>query len=247
MSAGIARRCAAAGVEYFDLSGEPCQLAAGRWTRHVRRDPAAMLGVVLHSWGVSVGTSAAQRRLHGEPLALARRGLAAPYTISCGVTRTGVPVVAVCHPPERYTFASDAGNAHYLAIGVMGRFAFEARTTSPNVHTPASDALAMAVDAALGVAADLLAEVGVDAPGLITHRQCANDRHDHVACPGEEVVRLALGTSSAERYLPDPDLIPPGATHGKPWPDAWRRHVPAPRSVVPVDRGLPEVIEVAVM
>jgi hypothetical protein len=133
-------------VQVFDLRGEPHQLAAGEWTPHVRRDPAELRGVVLHQWAVTqVGTMSSLRARYGEPLALARRGLSTPYTISCGVTANGgVPVVSIAHPLERYTYASDAGNRHYLAIGVMGLFPF--------VESARSEALRAAVSRALLVA-----------------------------------------------------------------------------------------------
>lgn len=219
-------------VQVFDLRGEPHQLARDEWTPHLRRDPAEMRGVVLHGWGVrQVGTMGGMRARYGEPLALARRALAAPYTISCGVTANGrVPVVAIAHPLERYTYSSDAGNAHYVSVGVMGLFPFVERQRSALRHTPPSEALQASVSWALQVAAHLLDEAGVRGPRVITHRQCANDRRDHVACPGEAVVEMAateLRDGAAGVTLSfDPELVlvPP---HSLPWPAEWRRHLSA--------------------
>lgn len=215
-------------VQVFDLRGEPPQLPDGRWTPHVRRDPAQLRGVALHGWGVrQVGTLASQRARYGEPLALARRALRTPYGIVAGVTAHGkVPVVAIAHPLERYTYASDAGNMHFLAIGIMGLFPFVEAQRSPHRHTPDSEALRAAVDRALEVAADLLAEQGVRAPLLVTHRQCVNGRRDHVCCPGEAVVEMALHSPSyvLGGFRADPDLVL-DAGHGLPWPGEWRRHL----------------------
>jgi hypothetical protein len=231
------------GVLVFDLRDQPHRLSPKEWTPHVRRDQADLRGVALHAWGVrSVGTEARLRRRDGEPLALARRALATPYGISCGVTeRGGRPVVAVAHPLERYTMASDCGNAHYLAVGIMGLFAFTPREHVASRHTPATDALRAAVAVALEVAVDLLAEHAAGPFELITHRQCANGSRDHFACPGEAAVEMALASPAARDGLlvPDPDLrLDP--RHGLAWPDPWRRHLQAQaeRPVQPVVRHL---------
>lgn len=238
-------------VEVFDLRGEPHQLARDEWTPHLRRDPAEMRGVVLHQWGVrQVGTMGGMRARYGEPMALARRALATPYTISCGVTAIGgVPVVAIAHPLERYTYSSDAGNAHYVSIGVMGLFPFVERQRSALRHTPPSEALQAAVSRALEVAADLLGEhAGAGVPWqLVTHRQCANEKRDHVACPGEAVVKMAIRSPTTRDGLlvADPDLVlvPP---HSLPWPAEWRRHLSPPHvGEVPPAPGGPEEQQVA--
>lgn len=217
-------------VQVFDLRGEPPQIPEARWTPHVRRDPAQLRGVALHGWGVrQVGTLASQRARYGEPLALARRALRAPYGITAGVTAHGkVPVVAVAHPLERYTYASDAGNMHFLAIGVMGLFPFVEAQRSVYRHTPHLAAMQAAVDRALEVAADLLAEAGVRAPLLVTHRQLVNGKLDHVCCPGQAVVQMALRSPSFELggFRADPDLVL-DREHGLPWPAEWRAALPA--------------------
>ena len=218
------------GVLVFDLRGEPHQLARDEWTPHVQREPEDMRGVALHAWGVrQVGTMGAMRARYGEALALARRALATPYGISCGVTAIGgVPVVALAHPLERYTMASDAGNAGYLAVGVMGRFAFEANQHAFARHTPVTGALRLAVDVALAEAVRLLGEFTRQAGpwAMLTHRQCANGRKDHFACPGEAVVEMVLASSSARdgSLVADPDLAL-DLRWGKPWPAGWRRHL----------------------
>lgn len=222
-------------VQIFDLRGEPCELADHRWSKHARRDPAALRGVVLHSWDAEVGTTVENRVRWGEAGALARRGLRAPYGISCGVTRSGIPVVALCHPLERYTFASDAGNRHYLSIGVMGLFPYEeARRTAK--HSAMTEALAAAIDAALQRAVRLM-DMALLSDGvaggpwsLVAHRQCINERGDHAACPGEAVVAAALRSRPVADGLlvADPDLVLV-PEFGKPWPEAWRRHLPAPQ------------------
>lgn len=216
-------------VQLFDLRAEPHALAADEWSRHKRRDPAGMLGAALHSWGSKVGTEARLRRRYGsEAAALARRALAATYTISCGVTRDDTPVVAIAHPLERYTHASDAGNMHYLAIGVMGLFPFEEEERVASRHSVWSPGLQAALDRALEVAADLLGEHGIEAPELLVHRQCCNQTSDHFACPGELVVKMASDSPLVMmgHYHPRPDrILVPGI--GKPWPAAWRRHFSA--------------------
>lgn len=226
-------------VQVFDLRGEPCELEAREWNPRKVRDPKALRGVALHAWGCEVGTTEKARRVYGEAEALARRGLAVPYGISCGVTRVGVGVVAISHPLERYTYASDAGNAAYLSIGVMGLFPFtEAQRTAK--HSAMTDVLAATISAALVVACDLLAKAaGADGNGvvagpwsLVAHRQCINQRGDHAACPGEAVIAAALHSRPVADGLlvPDPDaILVPG--HGKPWPAEWRRNLPAPRQL----------------
>lgn len=221
-------------VQVFDLRAEPCELASHRWTAHLRRDPAKIRGVVLHQWGTEVTTTGGNRLRWGEPLALARRALRAPYGVSCGVTRAGVPVVAVAHPLERYTYASDAGNAHYLAVGVMGRFPYFAADYHPARHTDWSDAMDAALARALEVAVNVienatLADFALPDPplALITHRQCANEPADHFVCPGEHVVEASLRSEAVRAgvLVPDPDLVilP---KYGKTWTAEWRRYLP---------------------
>lgn len=210
----------------YDLRREPIELTRNEWSPSLQRDPDELRGVILHAWGSKVGTEARLRRKYGEPLALARRGLAVPYTISAGVDASGRPVVTLAHPVERYTHASDAGNAHFIAVGVHGVFAYDNRIRSPERHSAESDALAEAIDLALREAVKMLASGGPHL--LITHRQTCNDARDHFACPGESVVAMALQSSavSGGLLIPDPDLVlaPP---HSKPWPEHWRRHIKA--------------------
>jgi hypothetical protein len=210
----------------FDLRGEPHQLTAREWSPSVTRDPAELRGVILHAWGTKVGTEGRFRRKFGEPLALARRGLQAPYTISAGVDSQGRPVVSLAHPVQRYTHASDNGNAHFIAVGIFGRFAYDNREHSPSAHTAESDALLEAIDLALREAVKMLTSDGPHL--LVTHRQACNGARDHFACPGESVVAMALKSSVVTEGLliADSDLVlaPP---HSKPWPEHWRRHLGA--------------------
>lgn len=227
-----ARRPGRPKVQRFDLSGEPHELDPREWNSRVRRDPTKMLGAVMHQWDTDVGTTAANRRKYGnEAAALAHRGLAVPYTLVAGVTaRSGEPVAALVHPLERYTFASDNASGHYVAIGVMGTFPYEeARRTQR--HTPLTAALAAAVDECLAWVVELLdAHRGADAGplNLITHRQACNGPRDHFNCPGEAVVGMACASEwvrlGAYRPLPDAVLV---EGVGKPWPEAWRRHLPS--------------------
>lgn len=222
------------GVQVFDLRGEPHQLARDEWTPHVVRQPEDMRGVALHAWGVrKVDTMGSLRARYGEPLALARRGLTVPYTICCGVTAIGgQPVVSVVHPAERYTFASDAGNASFLSIGVAGLFAFTREAHNDTRHTVMTSALSEAVDVALQEAARMLGEfTGSTGPwALVTHRQCANGKKDHFACPGEALLGAALQSSAVGSgiLVPEPDLVL-DERYGKPWPPEWRRHLRQPR------------------
>jgi hypothetical protein len=220
----------------LDLRDQPHQLTPREWSAGVSRDPSELRGVILHAWGCNVGTTGANRRKYGEPLALARRGLQVPYTISAGVDSKGRPVVSLAHPVHRYTHASDAGNAAFIAVGIFGAFAYDNREFAPGRHTAESDALAEAIDLALREAVKMLTG---DGPHLfITHRQACNGARDHVACPGESVVAMALrsGVVAEGLLIADPDLVllPP---HSKPWPEHWRRHLGAPvvlvRDLVP--------------
>lgn len=139
--------------------------------------------------------------------------------------------MSIAHPLERYTYASDAGNAHFLAVGVMGLFPFVERQRSVHRHTPVTDALRAAVDRALEVAADLLGEHGLGAPLLVCHRQCINGRKDHDLCPGETVVEMALRSTAVEvgGYRVDPDLVL-DRDHGLRWPEEWRRNLASARA-----------------
>lgn len=222
------------GVQVFDLRDEPHQLARDEWTPHVQRQPDDMRGVALHAWGVrSVGTMGSMRGRYGEPLALARRGLAVPYTITCGVTAiSGVPVVGISHPVERYTFASDAGNTGFVSVGVMGLFAFTREDHNPLRHTEMADAMRRAVEVALEEAVRLLDDFAEQGGpwSLVAHRQCANGKRDHFACPGEALLGAALQSHAVSSGLlvPEPDLVL-DPRYGKPWPPEWRRHLQAER------------------
>jgi len=224
-------------VHITDLRADQCILRPDQWTPHLRRDPAAMRGVALHQWDTLVGTEGRLRlRYGGEAEALGRRAAKAPYTISCGVGRlTGVPVVALAHPPERYTYASDSACGEYLAVGVMGAFPFEEAARKPH-HTEVTDAMQVAVDRALAEAVAMLQGPGPWA--LITHRQAVNGRGDHVNCPGEAVVMMALRSSAVRDGLlvPDPDhvILP---AFGKAWPGSWRRHLSEQVALRGVDDG----------
>ena len=217
--------CPCPEVHVVDLRGEACILRRGQWSPHTPRKREALRGVVLHQWASPVGTEARLRqRFKSEAEALGRRGAKAPYTISCGVGQlTGVPVVSLAHPPDRYTFASDDASGDYIAVGVMGLFPFEEADRRPH-HTEVSDALQAAVDRALQEAVAML---DGDGPwSLITHRQSINGAGDHACCPGESVVMMALRSSAVRDGLlvPDPDhvILP---AFGKVWPESWRRHL----------------------
>lgn len=217
------------GVLVVDLRGEAVVLRARQWTPHVRRDPSKMRGVVLHTWDAVVGTEGRLRqRFGGEGPALARRAISAAYTISAGMGQlTGVPVVALAHPVERYTYASDSACGEYLAVGVMGRFAFEENDATANSDMY-RQALLDAVDRALTEAVAMLSGEGGGPWALITHRQGVNGKGDHRECPGESVVAMAMRSSAVRSGLlvPDPDLVIV-PDWGRPWPEAWRRHLPA--------------------
>src|SRR6185503_1383164 len=220
----------AAEILVVDLRAEECVLRRDQWSPHLRRDPAKFRGVVLHQWASHVGTEARLRAKHGgEAQALARRGPHAPYTISAGVTLvTGEPVVSLAHPRERYTYASDSASAEFVSVGIMGRFPFEEEDRSEPRDTALTPALFAAVNRALSEALAML-------PGggpwpLITHRQSINGPRDHVLCPGEASIILALASSAVRDGLlvPDPDmLVLP--EWGKAWPASWRRHLAVAR------------------
>ena len=222
-------------VHLTDLRGEPCVLQRGQWTPHTRRDPARMRGVVLHQWDTEVGTEGRLRfRFGGEAEALGQRAAFAPYTISAGVgLLTGAPVVALAHPLERYTFASDSACGEWVSVGVMGLFPFEEAARKPH-HTSVTDAWQAAVDRALAEAVAMLP--GEGPWSIITHRQSINGRGDHVQCPGEAVVAMALRSPSVRDGLlvPDADLVIV-PEWGKAWPASWRRHLAEQRALPRVD------------
>jgi pimeloyl-ACP methyl ester carboxylesterase len=211
-------------VQVFDFRSEPVQLKRGQWAEGIARDPESQRGVVMHSWGTKVGTTIANRRKYGsEAEALARRALAATYLISAGVTSTGIPVVVLAHPVERYTFASDAANRDWTPIGVMGLFpAYERNRTL--MHSVVTDALRAAVDTALFIAAAecLGGREGLD---LIAHRQACNQSSDHFACCTEAVARMVCESEAVAQglFIPRPDIT----LHelSRPWKPDWRRHI----------------------
>ena len=211
----------------FDLRAEPVELQRGEWAPSITRDPSALRGVIMHSWGAKVGTEPRLRRRYGgEAAALAHRALGTPYGISAGVTSAGVPVVVLAHPAERYTFASDDGNAQWLAIGVMGLFPAYERDRRP-VHSIVTEGLRAAVDMALQLAAVeyLGGREGLD---LIAHRQACNQPRDHFACCTEAVVSMVC-TSPAVLgglFVPRPDIVLNDHT-ARPWRADWRRHIAA--------------------
>lgn len=214
-------------VAIFDMSDEPAVLRRSRWNPRRQREPFDLRGIVLHQWDTPVGTTAEKRALYGEAKALAIRAMRAPYTISAGVTQLGgEPIVALAHPVERYTYASDAGCSGWLAIGVMGKFPFEeaVRTVA---HAAMDAALAAAVMTAVDLAARLIGATHASPRAMITHRQAINERGDHGECPGEAVVAMALRSSAVQlgSLVPDPDLVLVEG-HGQVWPPAWRRHLP---------------------
>ena len=184
-----------------------------------------MRGVVLHQWDAEVGTEGRLRfRFGSEAEALGQRAAFAPYNISAGVgLLTGAPVVALAHPLERYTFASDSACGEWVSVGVMGLFPFEETDRKPH-HTTVTDAWQAAVDRALAEAVAMLP--GEGPWSLITHRQAINGRGDHVRCPGEAVVAMALQSPSVRDGLlvPDPDLVIV-PEWGKAWPASWRAHL----------------------
>lgn len=222
----------------YDLTGEPVTLAPRKWLRFLHRDPAEIVGVVMHAWATNVGTTPKTRQRWGEAEATARRGLAVPYNISAGVTRLhGVPVVAYCQPLPRYTYASDAACGHWLSVGVMGQFPFEDEDRVASRHTPVTEALCTAVDDALSYAVELLAphrKPGGPPLRLITHRQAINGKGDHANCPGEAVVAMACASMAVQcgDLVPDPDLALISGW-SRPWPAAWRRYLPAESSAPP--------------
>ena len=225
-------------VLVVDLRGEPCVLRRDQWSPHLRRDPSRFRGVVLHQWASHVGTEARLRaKYKGEAGALARRGQHAPYAISCGVGLvTGEAVVSLAHPPERYTYASDSACAEFVSVGIMGRFPFEEDDRVEPRDTALTLALFAAVNRALSEAVAMLPG---DGPWpLITHRQSINGPRDHVLCPGEASVVLAVASSAVRDGLlvPDPDyvVLP---DWGRPWPASWRRHLNNERCAPSVSSG----------
>lgn len=213
-------------VLVVDQRSEACVLRKDQWTPHLRRDPSRFRGVALHVWASHVGTEARFRaKFGGEAQALARRGPHVPYTISAGVTLvSGEPVVSLAHPPTRYTYASDSACAEFVSVGIMACFPFEEADRNEPHDTPLMPALFAAVDRALSEAVAMLP--GGGPWSLITHRQAINGPRDHVLCPGEASVVLALASDAVKSGLliPDPDLVVLPAW-GKPWPASWRRHL----------------------
>lgn len=226
-------------VHVFDLQDEPCVLKTRQWSPTVQRDPKDQRGICLHQWDTEVGTELRFRRQYGEPEALARRALRVPAHISVGVTQLSkTPIVSIAHPLTRYLMGSDAANAHYLTMEVMGNFPFEEATRSMH-HTEITEVLEAAVEVGLEVAATLLNEWAGSAPWeVITHRQACNSKGDHRTCCGEAVVAMACKATSNTKALfdlnPDRVLVP---EWGKAWPASWRSHIP--KKVLVVVPSLP--------
>lgn len=220
-------------VQIIDLRSEAIVLDRRAWNASTRRDPKTQRGICLHQWGTKVGTTSSNRIKYGEPEALARRALKVPAHISVGVTeRTNVPIVALAHPLDRYLYGSDAANAHFLTMEVMGLFPYEESTRSTH-HSRMTPELQAAVSMGLKVALDMLDDwTGSQGPWeLITHRQGCNSKGDHTSCCGEGPLSLALHALDEEgiagRLVPDPDLTL-NAKWSKPWPPSWRQHLAPP-------------------
>lgn len=219
-------------VQVFDLRGEACELRPDQWAPLVTRDAADQRGVCSHSWGVKVGTTIAnRRRFGGEAHALARRALAAPYHISWGVTSAGVPIVALAHPVERYTFHGDHANRQFVGIGAMiySPSYERSRTTA---HTVITDAHRAAMDMALQLAAVeyLGGREGLD---FIAHRNACNQSSDHYGCCTEAVIALACESSAMRSglFIPRPDAC---LHHlSRTWKPEWRRHIVEAPPVAP--------------
>ena len=226
-------------VLIFDLRAEPCELAPGQWAPLITRPAEDQRGACLHSWGVEVGTTIANRRRFGsEAHALARRALRVPYHISWGVTRGGVPIVALAHPVERYTFHGDHANRDFVGIGGMV-YAPSYERSRTTAHTAITDAHRAAMDMALGLAAVeyLGGREGLD---LIAHRNACNQSSDHYGCCTEAVVALACGSSAVASgvFIPRPDVCLHRLSRA--WKPDWRRHIVAsapPVTTPPVDEA----------
>ena len=224
-------------VLVFDLRAESCELARGQWSSTVVRSAEDQRGACLHSWGVEVGTTIVNRRRWGsEAHALARRALAAPYHISWGVTRGGVPIVALAHPVERYTFHGDHANRDFVGIGGMV-YAPSYERNRTTAHTVITDAHRAAMEMALELAAVeyLGGREGLD---LIAHRNACNQSSDHYGCCTEAIVALACGSSAASSgvFIPRPDVRLHDLSRA--WKPDWRRHIVAaapPTTAPPVD------------
>ena len=224
-------------VHVVDRRVDPCRLLRNQWSPHHVRDPAKFKGIAIHQWATKVSTEGRLRIRYGsEAEALGRRGVKVTYGISAGVGEIeGVPVVSLAHPPERYTYASDSACSDYISIGVMGLFPYTEDQRVAGKHTEVTPALIAAVNEAIEQA---IAQMQGDGPwALITHRQGINGRGDHEECPGEAVVAMALMSDAVKdgRLVPDPDLVLV-PKWGKPWPEAWRRHLE--------QRALPRVDDV---
>lgn len=216
-------------AQVFDLRQEDLLLDRGEWNPRKKRDPQAARGICLHQWGCVVGTTAKSRERWGEPEALARRALGVPAHASVGVTQHGGdPIVAICHPLERWVHGSDDANGAFLTLEVMGHFPFVESMRKPH-HTLLTPALAVAVETGLQVLLDLLDQwTGRTGPWeLITHRQACNSRGDHTLCPGEAPIMMAMSAlrgDLGDRIKPNPDLVL-DPKWGHDWPAAWRSHV----------------------
>jgi len=216
-------------AKIFDLRDEHVVLDPREWNRRKKRDPSQARGICLHQWGVTVGTAQKNRARWGEPEALARRAMGVPAHVSVGVTQHGgEPIVAICHPLDRWVNGSDDGNGSFLTLEVMGHFPFVESTRKPH-HTLLTPALAVAVAAGLRSLLDLLdAWTGSTGPWeLVTHRQMCNSRGDHTQCPGEGPIILAMEAIKnglSDRLKPNPDLVLV-PKWGHDWSPEWRAHL----------------------
>lgn len=227
------------GVHVYDWTHLPAVALpfakAGRgWAHGVVRDPAHVDAVLVHQWGVPVGTTPENRARHGEPLALAMRATEAPYHGSCGVTPSGVPVVALVHPVTRWTMHAGPANGRTLGLGVYGFFPLSESGRDVRAHGPApSAALGLAHDFLLAHFAEQIARVHGSALYL-THRQCVSDSSPNARRsrdPGEWAVARAcdLAACGGVPLTFQPDLTL--GDYGERWPAEWRAHLPAPPTV----------------
>lgn len=231
------------GVQIFDwrhlpATSLPFSEGGKGWARGIRRDPENVDVVLAHQWGTAVGTVPEARTLLGVPLALAARACEAPYHGSCGVARLRdgalIPVVALVHPTERHTMHAGPANGRSLGVGVMGRFPMDETRRDVARH----GAFGEAEQAAMRLAFEhLLAEFSLgllaaragSPAAFLTHRQSVSSplvRAQRTSDPGEWIVAAACRAigEGRVRLTVDPDATV--GKYGKPWPEAWRRHLP---------------------
>lgn len=132
------------------------------------------------------------------------------------VVAFGDGVVAVAHSAVRYTYHANQANRFAVAVAIEGLYPRTEREREAR-HSDLTDEGAEAGALAISLARDMLADLGVKSPCIITHRQSSDQRG---ADPGEVVMQRIVKPAAAFLSIPIAHDYTIGS--GRPTPEEWR-------------------------